>query len=309
MTNEIVDVAIIGAGPAGLTAGLYAARGGLSAVAIERISPGGQLAQTERVENYPGFPEGAEGWKLAYDMQQQATSFGLKIVTDNVAEVDFASDPKVIRAASGNEYRARTVIVASGARPRKIGCPGEGEFAGRGVSYCATCDGNFFRGKHVVVVGGGNTAAGDALYLARICEKVYLVHRRDSLRATKIYHDRLAETPNVEFIWNATCESISGNDDGAVEAAIVKDVATGETRTVPCSAVFVAVGTEPNTDYLQGAIDLDEGGYVRADESGHTSVPGVFAAGDVRTKSLRQVVTAVSDGAQAAEMAAEYLAI
>ena len=304
---DVKDIVIIGAGPAGLTAGLYATRGGLTAIAIERISPGGQLAQTERVENYPGFPEGAEGWKLAFDMQQQATSFGLEIASDDVAEVDFTADPKVIRAASGNEYLARGVIIASGARPRKLGVPGEGEFAGRGVSYCATCDGNFFRGKVAVVVGGGNTAAGDAIYLARICEKVYLVHRRDSLRATKIYHDRLAETENVEFVWNSVSERIIGSDENGVEAIVVTDKEIGEERTIPCSAVYVAVGTEPNTDFLYGAVDLDEGGYVKADESGRTSVAGVYAAGDVRTKALRQVVTAVSDGAQAAELAAEYL--
>ncbi len=307
--SEIVDVAIIGAGPAGLTAGLYAARGGLSATILERITPGGQLAQTDKVENYPGFPEGAEGWQLAYDMQQQAVHFGASIVTDDVASVDFTSDPKVITAKSGNEYRARTVIVASGAHPRKLGVPGEGELAGRGVSYCATCDGNFFRGKAVVVVGGGNTAAGDALYLARICEKVYLVHRRDSLRATKIYHERLEETENVEFVWNSNAVRIEAGDDGAVKSLVVADKNTGDERTIECAAVFVAVGNEPNSDYLYGALDLDEGGYVKADEGGRTSVPGVFAAGDVRAKSLRQVVTAVSDGAQAAENAAEYLAI
>ena len=306
---ETIDVAVIGAGPAGLAAGLYAARGGLSATVIERITPGGQLAQTDMVENYPGFPEGAEGWKLAYDMQQQALAFGVDIVTDDVAKVDFASDPKVIAAASGNVYRARTVVVATGAHPRKLGVPGEGELAGRGVSYCATCDGNFFRGKAAVVVGGGNTAAGDALYLARICEKVYLVHRRDKLRATKVYHDRLAETANVEFVWNATAVRIEEGEDGTVGAVVVADVQTGEERAIPCSAVFVAVGNEPNSGFLYGALDLDEGGYVRADEGGRTSVPGVFAAGDVRTKALRQVVTAVSDGAQAAENAAEYLAL
>lgn len=307
--TKTVDVAIIGAGPAGLTAGLYAARGGLSATVIERITPGGQLAQTDRVENYPGFPDGAEGWQLAYNMQQQAQAFGVDIVIDDVSEVDFTSEPLVITAASGNVYQARTVILATGAHPRKLGVPGESEYTGRGVSYCATCDGNFFRGKAVVVVGGGNTAAGDALYLARICEKVYLVHRRDSLRATRIYHDRLSEADNIEIVWNSNVIRIEGEGDGTVEAVVVADKDSGEERAIPCAAVFVAVGNEPNTDFLYGAVDLDEGGYVRADERGRTSVPGVFAAGDIRTKSLRQVVTAVSDGAQAAENAAEYLAM
>lgn len=307
--TDIADVAVIGAGPAGLTAGMYAARGGLSATVIERITPGGQLAQTDRVENYPGFPEGAEGWKLAYDMQQQAQEFGVTIATDDIKEVDFTSEPKTLTAASGTIYRARSVIIATGAHPRKLGAPGENELAGRGVSYCATCDGNFFKEKTVVVVGGGNTAAGDALYLSRICEKVYLVHRRDSLRATKIYHDRLAETPNVEFVWNSTVNRIIAGDDGAVEAVALTCAGDDEERVIACSAVFVAVGNEPNSGFLYGALDLDEGGYAKADEGGRTSVPGVFVAGDVRAKTLRQVVTAVSDGAQAAENAAEYLAV
>ena len=307
--STVYDVAVIGAGPAGLAAGLYAARGGLSTVVFERISPGGQLAQTEKVENYPGFPEGAEGWKLAYDMQMQTQSFGAQIVTADIAAVDFSGDIKVLKSAAGDEYAAKAVIIATGARPRKLGVPGEGELAGKGVSYCATCDGNFFRGKDVAVVGGGNTAAGDALYLARICQKVYLVHRRNALRATKIYHDRLAEAENIEFVWNATSRSIEANENGTVGALSVVDKNTGEERDLDCAAVFVAVGTEPNTDFLKGAIELDEAGYVVADESGRTSVPGVFVAGDARTKTLRQVVTAVADGALAAENAAEYLTL
>lgn len=304
-----VDVAIIGGGPAGLTAGLYAARGGLSTLCIERITPGGQLAQTHLIENYPGFPGGVEGWKLAYDMQQQAADFGMQIATDDVQSVDLTADPKRIVTASGNEYLARTVIVATGARPRHLGVPGEEEYAGKGVSYCATCDGNFFKDKVAVVVGGGNTAAGDALYLARICKKVYLVHRRNSLRATKIYHDNLEATPNVEFVWNAITHRIIGTDDGVVGAIEVEDQETGQMRTIDCSAVFVAVGLIPNTDFLYGSMDLDDGGYVVSDDRCETVVPGVFAAGDVRSKALRQVVTAVADGAQAAEKAAEYLAI
>ena len=306
--NQVFDVVIIGAGPAGLTAGLYAARAGLKTVAIERISPGGQLAQTDKVENYPGFPDGAEGWKLAYDMQQQAVSFGLVIASDNITSVDFASEPKVVFAASGNEYRARSVIVASGARPRRLDVPGEGPLAGKGVSYCATCDGNFFRGKAVVVVGGGNTAAADALYLARICEKVYIVHRRDALRSTKVYNERLEQTPNVEFVWNSVVKSIDENEAGTVGSIVVANTITDKERTLPCSAVFIAIGTVPNSSFLQDSVELDQAGYVVSDESGCTSVEGVFTAGDVRTKTLRQVVTAVADGAQAAENAADYLA-
>ena len=303
------DIAIIGAGPAGLTAALYAARGGLDTVVLERISPGGQLAQTETVENYPGFPEGAEGWKLAYDMQQQAVRFGARIESLDVASVDFAGDVKRVAGANGTTYEARTVVIATGARPRKLGLENEGALTGMGVSYCATCDGNFFRGKDVVVVGGGDTAVADALYLSRICNHVYLVHRRDQLRATQVYRARLEETDNIEFVWNSISQRFVQTDDGRLAGLEVQDKLTGELRTLEASAVFVAVGTEPNTEFLADAVALDERGYVVADESGRTSVPGVFAAGDVRTKSLRQVVTAVADGALAAENAAEFLAI
>ena len=303
------DIAIIGAGPAGLTAALYAARGGLDTVVLERISPGGQLAQTETVENYPGFPEGAEGWKLAYDMQQQAVRFGARIESLDVASVDFAGDVKRVAGANGTTYEARTVVIATGARPRKLGLENEGALTGMGVSYCATCDGNFFRGKDVVVVGGGDTAVADALYLSRICNHVYLVHRRDQLRATQVYRARLEETENIEFVLNSISQRFVQTDDGRLAGLEVQDKLTGELRTLEASAVFVAVGTEPNTEFLTDAVALDERGYVVADESGRTSVPGVFAAGDVRTKSLRQVVTAVADGALAAENAAEFLAI
>lgn len=304
--NEF-DVIVIGAGPAGLTAGLYAARGGLSVAVFERISPGGQLAQTSEVENYPGFPNGAEGWQLAFDMQQQALNFGVKIITEEVTGVDFSGDRKQVVTPNGT-YAAKSVIVATGAHHRELGLPGEHELQGKGVSYCATCDGNFFRGKNVIVVGGGNTAVGDALYLARICNKVYLVHRRDKLRATPVYNQRLAEMENIEFVWNSTPEAIL-SEEGVVTGLRVKDVNNGDLREIAASAVFVAVGNAPSTDFLAGALELDGAGYIVADESGKTSVPGVFVAGDVRTKSLRQVVTAVADGAQAAENAAEFIAL
>lgn len=304
--NEF-DVIVIGAGPAGLTAGLYAARGGLSVAVFERISPGGQLAQTSEVENYPGFPNGAEGWQLAFDMQQQALNFGVKIITEEVTGVDFSGDRKQVVTPNGT-YAAKSVIVATGAHHRELGLPGEHELQGKGVSYCATCDGNFFRGKNVIVVGGGNTAVGDALYLARICNKVYLVHRRDKLRATPVYNQRLAEMENIEFVWNSIPEAIL-SEEGVVTGLRVKDVNNGDLREIAASAVFVAVGNAPSTDFLAGALELDGAGYIVADESGKTSVPGVFIAGDVRTKSLRQVVTAVADGAQAAENAAEFIAL
>lgn len=306
-TNDVIDVAVIGAGPAGLTAGLYAARAGLNVVLFERISPGGQLAQTEHMENYPGFPEGTGGFELAFAMKQQADRFGASNVGEEVVSVDFTQNPKVLTTAF-NEYRAKSVIIATGARPRKLGLELEEDLQGRGVSYCATCDGNFFRDKEVMVVGGGNTAAGDAIYLSRICKKVYLVHRRDKLRATAIYHKRLEDLPNLEFVWNAVPRKLVA-DEGKLAGVRLEMLETGEERDITVDGLFVAVGTEPNTEFLGGALQCDETGYIVADESCATEVPGVFAAGDVRTKFLHQVVTAVSDGAVCAEEAAEYLAI
>ncbi|WP_415997257.1 NAD(P)/FAD-dependent oxidoreductase, partial [Gordonibacter pamelaeae] len=218
--EKAIDVAVIGAGPAGLTAGLYAARAGLEAVVFERIAPGGQLAQTEHMENYPGFPDGTNGFELAFSMKQQADRFGVRNVGEEVLSVDFTQNPKVLKTAF-NEYRANSVIIATGARPRKLGLELEEELQGRGVSYCATCDGNFFRDKTVMVVGGGNTAAGDAIYLSRICKKVYLVHRRDKLRATAIYHKRLEDLPNLEFVWNAVPRKLVA-DEGALAGVRVE---------------------------------------------------------------------------------------
>lgn len=304
---DVIDLAVIGSGPAGLTAGLYAARAGLEVVVFERIAPGGQLAQTEHMENYPGFPEGTNGFELAFAMKQQADRFGVRNVGEEVLGVDFTQNPKVLKTAF-NEYRAKSVIIATGARPRKLGLALEEELQGRGVSYCATCDGNFFRDKEVMVVGGGNTAAGDAIYLSRICKKVYLVHRRDKLRATAVYHKRLEDLPNLEFVWNAVPRKLVA-EQGALAGVRVEMLETGEERDIAVDGLFVAVGTQPNTEFLDGALRTDETGYIISDESGTTEVPGVFVAGDVRTKSLRQVVTAVSDGALCAEEAAEFLAL
>lgn len=303
--NGVLDVAIIGAGPAGMTAGLYAARAGLECALFERLSPGGQLAQTEHLENYPGFTQSTSGFELAMNMAQQAASFGVRTIGEEVMSVDFTCSPKKIETAFGS-YEARAVIVATGARPAKLGLDMEDALAGHGVSYCATCDGNFFRGRDVVVVGGGDTAAADAIYLSRICNKVYVVHRRDKLRATAIYHKRLEDIPNVEFVWNTEAVRFIA-EDGRVAGLRVRNNKTGEESDIACAAVFIAVGTRPNTEFLGGALQLDQTGYIRADERGYTASPGVYAAGDVRTKSLRQVVTAVSDGAMCAEAAAEYL--
>ena len=304
-----VDVAIIGAGPAGLTAALYAARAGLTCALFERMVAGGQLGQTEHVENYPGFAEGVNGFELAFAMKQQAERFGARFVGEEVTGVDFSKPMKVLATAFGS-YQAKTVIVATGARARKLGVPMEDKLTGRGVSYCATCDGNFFRGKTVAVVGGGNTAVADAVYLSRICEKVLLIHRRDTLRATKVYHDRLRELPNVEFYWNSQVRGLVAEDGKLAGLRIEQADDDGVSRmlTVSAAGLFVAVGTQPNSEFLRGSLDMDEKGYVVAGETGATSVPGVFVAGDVREKSLRQVVTATSDGAVCAEQASDYLA-
>ena len=304
--NVVYDVAVIGAGPAGMTAALYAARSGLSVAVFERMSPGGQLAQTEQIDNYPGFPQGANGFELAWSMFQQAERFGITHIGEEVMSVDFSCEPKVLKTAYGS-YEVRSAVVATGARPRLLGVPLEVELQGHGVSYCATCDGGFFRGKTVMVVGGGNTAAADAIYLSRICEKVYLVHRRDKLRATAIYHKRLQDIPNLEFVWNAEVRRLIA-ENGVLGGARVEFTKTGEMRDIACSGLFIAIGNQPNSEFLEGALQLDDVGYVVTDEKCATAVPGIYAAGDVRIKSLRQVVTAVSDGALCASEIAEYLA-
>lgn len=309
--ENVLDVSVIGAGPAGLTAALYAARAGVDVAVFERVVFGGQLGQIERMDNYPGFPEGANGFELACAMKEQAERFGAKHKDEEVVAVDFTQSPKLLVTSSG-KYRTKSVIVATGARPRKLGLTGEDDLVGRGVSYCATCDGNFFSGRDVVVVGGGNTAAADALYLARICRKVYVVHRRDALRATAVYHKSLFSAPNIEFVWNARPDAIlsEGGVVSGVHVLIEDAERAGRTgRDISCSALFVAIGTQPNTEFLNGALSLDKAGYIEADETGRTSESGVFAAGDVRKKTLRQVITAASDGAVCAEAAVEYLAM
>lgn len=305
--NEgLLDVAVIGAGPAGMTAALYASRAGLNVAMFERIMPGGQLAQTEHLENYPGYAQSTSGFELAMAMHSQAVAFGARLISEEILSVDLSGPVKRLETASGS-YGARSVIIATGSRPSRLGLAYEDELRGRGVSYCATCDGNFFRGVDVVVVGGGNTAAADVLYLSRICNKVYLVHRRDKLRATAIYHQRLEGLGNVEFVWSSEVQELQVVD-GMLDGVRVRNRLTGELRDLDVQALFVAIGTTPNTEFLQGALELDSTGYVVADERCRTAVPGVYVAGDVRTKHLRQVVTAVSDGAVCAEEIAEFLA-
>lgn len=308
-----LDVAVVGSGPAGMTAALYAARAGLTVAVFERMGPGGQMTQTERLDNYPGFAEGVDAFELSFAMASQAERFGAERVSDEVVDLNVNGVKKLLTCASGAQYSARAIIVATGAEPRELGVPGEAELRGRGVSYCATCDGGFFRGKVAVVVGGGNTAVGDALYLSRICEKVYVVHRRDAFRADALYLSALSELSNVELVLNSTVEAIRPTTDGEapmphVESILVRDRNTGDERLVNTDAVFIAVGTTPRSNVLKAAgVALNEAGHAIAGESGATNLPGVFVAGDVREKPLRQVITAASDGANAATAAFEYL--
>lgn len=302
--NKTIDVAVIGAGPAGMTAGLYASRAGLDVVAFESLAAGGQIANTEMLDNYPGFPEGIGGFEFAWACKQQAERFGTQIVNEPVTSVDLAANPKRITTAYG-EYEARTVVIATGARNRQMGVEGEDALRGRGVSYCATCDGGFFRGKRVAVYGGANTAVEDALYLSRLCEQVTIVYRRDRVRATAVYTEAAEAAENLDFKYRRTVDGLYERD-GKLGGIVLKDVDTGETENLDVDAVFVAIGQIPNSELFEGQLET-AGGYIVAGEDCKTSIPGVFVAGDIRTKGLRQVVTAVSDGAVAAEAAAAFL--
>lgn len=302
--GKIYDMIIIGGGPAGYTAALYAARAGLDTLIIEKMSAGGQMALTGDIENYPGFDEGVDGLTLGMKMQAGAERFGARSEYGDVSAVELDVDIKTVHTDVAT-YSARTVVIATGADPRELGLPGERELVGRGVHYCAHCDGRFYKGKTVIVVGGGNSAAADALYLSRLAERVILVHRRDTLRATKIYHEPLMKADNIEFRWNSTLSELIV--DGRVTGAVLTNVKTGDTEAVDCHGVFVSIGRKPNTALFKDQLALDENGYIIADESTRTSLRGVFAAGDVRAKALRQVITAASDGAVAAHYAEEYL--
>ena len=299
------DVIVIGGGPAGYTSALYAARAGLSALVIERLSAGGQMALTHEIDNYPGFENGIEGFTLAEKMQAQAERFGAKTEYAEVQAVDLTAQPKTVTTDAGT-FTAKAVVIATGANPRPLGVEKEQELIGRGVSYCAACDGMFYKGKTVVVVGGGNTAAEDALLLSRVAAKVILVHRRDTLRATKVYHDPLMRAENVEFYWDSVVRELK--HDAKLTGVVLENVKTGEKTDVACDGVFVSVGRIPATDLFKDCITLDAAGYIAADETTQTNIPGVYAVGDVRTKALRQVVTAVADGACAIHHAEEFLA-
>ena len=303
--EKIYDMIIIGGGPGGYTAALYGARAGLKVLVIEKLSAGGQMALSPMIDNYPGFDAGIDGFSLGEKMLTGAQRFGAESLLAEVTELLLNAPIKTVRTTEG-DFEAPVVIIATGADPRNLGLPGEQALVGRGISHCAACDGMFYRGKTVVVVGGGNTAAADALQLSRICEKVIVVHRRDTLRATKVYHQPLLNAPNVEFRWNGTVSELIQN--GRLTGVKVQNLISGEESEIPCDGLFVSIGRQPNSGLVQGQLELDEAGYIAADESTATSLPGVFAVGDVRTKTVRQIVTAAADGAIAAHYAEEYLA-
>lgn len=303
--THVYDMVIVGGGPGGYTAALYAARAGLDTLVLEKLSAGGQMAQTDQIDNYPGFEDGIDGFSLAEKMQKQAERFGAKSEYAEVSRLNLRADPKVLETSEGTFY-GKTVVLASGAAPRELGVAKEAELAGRGVAYCAACDGAFYRVKTVVVVGGGNSAAADALLLSRIAKNVILVHRRDTLRATRIYHQPLLSRENVEFRWNSTVTELLHHDH--LTGVRLRDMITGAESTVECDGVFISIGRKPASDLVKDQLEVDRGGYIIADETTKTAIPGVYAVGDVRTKPLRQIVTAIADGAAAVHMAEEYLA-
>lgn len=306
-SKQIYDMIIIGGGPGGYTAAIYAGRGGLSVLVLEQLGPGGQMATTQHIDNYPGFSEGADGFDLAEKMQNQAQQFGAVTKLEPVTELKLEGEIKEVVTPFGR-YQGRTVAIATGASPRKLGLAEEDAFVGKGISYCATCDGMFYRGKTVAVIGGGNSAVEEALYLSRLCQKVYLVHRRDSLRADRAGALAVQKQENIEMVWNSVVTGLTGDPEtGKLAALTLQDTQTGKTRPLACQGAFVSIGRVPNTQLVKGMLELDSQGYLAADETTRTSLPGVFAVGDVRKKPLRQIITAAADGAVAAHFAQEYL--
>ncbi len=303
--DKVYDMLILGGGPAGYSAALYASRAGLDALVIERMSAGGQMTLTGDIDNYPGFAEGIDGFTLGMQMQQGAERFGAKTAYAEVTAVSLEEPIKRVETTDG-VFLGKTVVIATGANPRELGLENEQQLLGKGVHYCAHCDGRFYKDKIVLVVGGGNSAAADALYLSNLAKKVYVVHRRDTLRATKLYHQPLLNAENVIFLWNSEVKAF--HTDGRLSGVTVKNRLTSEQQDVECDGVFVSIGRSPATEFLKDTCLLDELGYIKADETTKTYFSGVFAAGDVRTKALRQVVTAVADGATAVHFAEEYLA-
>lgn len=304
--NHIYDTIIIGGGPAGYTAALYAARAGLDSLLLERMSAGGQMVLTGDIDNYPGFDEGIDGFTLGMKMQKSAERFGAKTEYAEVLSVDFSDKAKKLITTNGDFY-SKTVIIASGANPKELGIPKEHELVGKGVHYCAHCDGRFYKEKVVAVIGGGNSAVSDALYLSRLAKKVYLVHRRDKLRAEKIHEIPLLQAENVEFVWDSVVKDFIA--DSRITGLNIENTKTKSKTDIICDGVFISIGRKPATDFLGDSVVLDDKGYIVADETTRTSVEGVFAAGDIRTKALRQIITAASDGAVAVHFAQEYLSL
>lgn len=298
------DVAILGSGPAGMTAAIYACRAGLSTIVIERMMPGGQMGETPEIDNFPGF-ESISGFELSSKMSSQAKKLGAEIKSCTANEINFKELSNTVKTSNG-DIAAKTIILALGASHRTLGVPGEEKYRGLGVSYCATCDGNFFRGRQVCVVGGGNTALEDALYLAKICTKVYLIHRRDAFRGFETLAKQVLETENIELVLNSVVERIDG--DERVNSITVKNVKTDEKTEIVVSGCFIAIGSVPNTDVIKESVKLTSSGYIDAKEDTVTNLPGVFAAGDIREKISYQIVTACADGAIAAHMAGIYIA-
>ena len=304
--SHVYDMIIIGGGPAGYTAALYAARAGLDVTVIEKMSVGGQMTLTGEIENYPGFDEGIDGFTLGEKMKSGAERYGAVTEYGEVIKLELTQKIKKI-FTTDKEYFSKTVVIATGAEPRELGIDQERELTGRGVHYCAHCDGRFYKDKTVAVVGGGNSAVSDALYLSRFAKKVYLIHRRDSLRATKIYHEPLKEAENIEILFNSTLSKLTA--EKRLQKITVTNTLNNESQEIECDGVFISIGRRPSTELISDELKLDNNGYIIADESTKTSIEGVYAAGDVRTKALRQIVTAVSDGAVAAHHAEEYISL
>lgn len=302
--KKVYDMIIVGGGPGGYTAALYASRAGMNTIVLEKLSDGGQMALSHQIDNYPGFEDGIDGFSLAEKMQLQAERFGAKTEYADVTKVNLSANPKEIETSEGIFY-GKTVVFATGANPQELGIAKEKQLIGKGVAYCAACDGMFFKGKNVVVVGGGNSAVSDALLLSKIAKKVTIIHRRDTLRATKIYHEQLQKAENIEFYWNSVVTELLSQEK--LTGIRVKDVITNKETSMDCDGIFISIGRKPATALVQNQLELDKNGYIIAGEDTQTNLPGVYAVGDVRTKHLRQVVTAVADGAMAVHMAENYL--
>jgi thioredoxin reductase (NADPH) len=304
--SNTYEVVIIGGGPAGLTAGLYTSRARLHTLLIEYGLFGGQMTTTETIDNYPGFPQGVTGDELSRLMEEQTKRFGMETVNQEVIEVTLEGNLKLVRT-SESSYLCETLIICTGTEYRKLGVPGEKEFAGKGVSYCATCDGAFFKDSRIIVVGGGDSALTEALFLTKFVKELTIIHRRDALRATKIYQEKAMANPKIKFLWNSVVHEIKG--DSLVRAVLVKNVKTGEITEFETEGAFLFVGLLPRTQFLKGLVQMDEAGYIITDDNCETSVKGIFAAGDCRRKLLRQIATSVGDGATAAFAAEKYLEV